>query len=462
MKIGLFFILLSVTAQGRTGLKDLALKYEKLQRMCEQEKEPNLYADKATKQLAITNFKAQAQHFALKNIINFVSDAAKNLSIPKPQFESTVGSLIQDQCSQNMSLISRESLKELLIERFDKTTHEADYSEPDYIEGLTLLSDFCSWHGRGHLNSMITYYLKDPLFAEVVIENYLSTSIPVYCTDRQCRLTNRNNFRGNYERSKNKVDFEDELKALYCFEIKNSRYELENEPDQYTEKRLKESSETLQKTKLYLYATLENRPAPRALDNWAENSTYFFSQVLNSEVQSSLDVLELMTNRVEMEENLELRARVFRDIEKPSDLRLNFDITGDEFDRLVYNIDKMTWSFDYEISNDEIYRLLNRIDEIYYMQFEQRQLAFENLSKEFAARISKTIWKEKLSKIPSLNYIPNLPYQLSKGLIENLKSYRGSKEHFMGEKGSLSIPLSFSFGWQALRRLSQLRKLDIK
>ncbi len=462
MRLLIFFFIFQSSLFANELLKDLALNYEIYQERCEKTLEPNFFRTKRAKNLAISNFLAQAQHFALKNVIRYVADAAKNLALPRPQYESTMSSIIQNQCSQNMSLISRNSLKEIAIERFDETRKEAKYSQSDYIEGLTLLSDFCSWHGFNHKNAMISYYLEDALFSQLVIENYVSSQNPVYCNEKKCRLMDRATFNLNYERSTNKVTFRDELDALYCFEIKNGKYQVDSSPDNYTKKRLKENKENLKKTKFYLYSSLFNRPAPLSFNNWSKNTSYFFSHVLSSEIESSKDVLELLIHKVELEEDLNLRAKVKTKTSNLNELSLKFDIAGDEFDRLVFNTDKLTWSFQLSIAEKELGYILNRIDRVYSTSFNNRDNNFDLLTKEVSARVVNPFYQKKLSKVPSLKLIPEISYQIAKGLIENLKEYKGQSNYRDGSSEKISIPVHFSFGWQALRRLSQMRKLDIK
>lgn len=459
----LLFILMSPVGKTNEVLKDWALNIEDYEKRCDRITEPNTYESELSKKLAIGNFFAQAQYYALRKILVYVADSAKNLSLLRPHYINVVKTIIQNQCSDNMTIISKKSLHDLAILKFDESSKIASYTKSDYMEGIKLLADFCSWYGTNHTDSMITYYLKDPLVANIVIQDYIKNSNRVLCDETKCRLTDLKNFSSRYQRAINQKSFENELNGLYCFNIKNINQLNSKLSDNYTKARLKESEDSLKKSKIYLYASFANLPAPIVLNDWTHNTPYFFSKIIDDENSWSKDILRDMSKRVEMEEELNVRFHVNKTAAKLDELTLDFDIHGDDFDQIVYNVDKLSWGFEFKIKKAELFFLTSEVERIYQRHYSTRTERIENLTKSFADKIREGFWKEKLLKVPTLKYLPDFPNRMSEALISTLKTYKGPKSEFVStSKSEAVIPLKISFGWEALRKLARLRRLDNK
>lgn len=440
----------------------MAKNYDKYKKTCEELREAPIYKSRKDKNRALLNLLAHSQFLAFKLIVPYIAGTAKKMKMSREDFSRDIEVVTDRFCSPYLTIASKKTLQNALMGNFDlEESFVAGESSTDYVSALKLFGDFCSWKSNRDSVNILTYYLKDDLWGNLVVDDYVNAPHKALCLDNGCRIANDETFKNLYSYAINKPSFQGELKSLWCQDIKNIDFEKESVSDYYSQIRLKLHPDQLKVSKLNLYAVMTGTPSPVALENWNSNMNYFYSRLVQEEKEWSKFLIKKMSQKLVYEEPVDLSFYPMENFHKLSEMKLNFNIVSGEFDRVINGVDKFTWKLNANLKVKYLKWLYFELERINFKFFHEKDELTEKLKKELAIKLKSSL-ENYASQVFALKRLEGDLYErLAGGVIEQLKKYQGSKIDFLDEEKILNIPVNFSFGFFALQKLAELRGVGV-
>jgi hypothetical protein len=434
---------------------------------------------------------------SLKAIVKYM----KLLEYSEEEFTNLTSNLINNTCSENLSVYSLKLLK-TNFKHFYKVDSANTYElptileSPFYSERIKVRSNshkakknelnlslknfraFCSWGGDTDNYRMLSPYLNNPYLMTYVFNQLSEQSIiwnnkakriekennkktiKVACDDLICRKSNTVNFLLKYPRMIGSSDMKTDFRNLYCNHFSEIRYKTKEQNPKIKKWIDKLSGEDSLLEPMNFLALTTGFPDlmisasdftdfklamkenfTGRWDNWAKNQSKHFVTDLLYEESLNIDL-------VTMKNSPEIYKGNFQVI---------FDFTLGEMDRELSIVDKISSKFNLKfpksylrwIKNDYIKRN-NKSDHVGVQAIKDKLTANINLQLEEKKKLFLIpLWNQKMGSI------------ITEELIEQLLDYKGTYFADFSHK-RVDIPVKFRFGLFALKYLSDKFKTNHK
>ncbi|EQC51367.1 hypothetical protein [Bacteriovorax sp. DB6_IX] len=232
------------------------------------------YKDRWQRESVITSFMATLQMILLENTIQAMAQYSKELEFSEDEYEGLYSNAIASSCSANISVMGHRRIKKYFKDSFEK----GNYQLPS-IEGnplftkkinikqskeerlvrelyytLGLFKAACSWGQRFETPRLLEKLLKNPVVAAYITRQMNSIELKrdkgqglemlqrneqttkVLCDGLICRKKNFRDFNLEFPKGIGSSSYFDDMKALYCQDIRDLKAEDEPElASQYKE-----------------------------------------------------------------------------------------------------------------------------------------------------------------------------------------------------------------------------------
>jgi hypothetical protein len=463
-------------------------------------KAPIEYPTEWEKEQVMRSLYAQLQYLGLDITVAALARYARFLEFSESEYENMVNNLIENNCSKNISVISIKEIKNNMLLQF-KAGADADKLPsimnssffPDRLKRLTNLREsreremlvtakmfrsFCSWGGDVNYPRMLTHYLRNPQIVSVLIRQMngldfdfsptlgrvviksptkLNEKEAVYCSQLICRKTPLDFFQENFPRAIGSNSVEDDLKRLYCSDLRSVDNNDHREPSVKVKKWLK--TVTLDEENLEIgqfNALMTNIPDfivgsknftdvnaiyrsafDQAWDDWSEGQIKNLSNDLMFEESLATDLVD---------------RTIFYDPKK-GNFSLHFDVNLGEFDKATNINGKIQTKYDLKLKKS-------------FLEYMRRAWAFRQLRREskesYLLKVMSLNIEESVSKMregfPIVPWNGDIVSIMARELLDQLELYKGS----MFDKdlsGDVQIPIIFSFSPYALKHFHYETKI---
>lgn len=449
----------------------------------------NVWDEALAKRSVVATLQYIGLNITTKAIVKF----AKSFNVDKVGFENLVNNLIINNCSRNLSVFSHKLLRDNFNEfyeadeidftfpTFDKspyfTQNIIDYSNTrefkknEFNYAIKNFKALCSWGGDVDNYRLLAPYLTNPILMTYVFNHLLrkkiswddsekklylvkdENAVQVACEDLICRRRNFSGFNKLYPRMIGSTELEDDLKILYCNHFKEQTYKTKGLSkglkDWINKKEISESKIE----PMNLVAMITGVP-----DLFAGSKKYKDIQIAyNKTIQFrwdewAQDKSNQMITDLLFEESLfvDLQANNNSEAARTGDFGLTFDFTLGELDRVLYESDKISATFNLVFPKSYLKYVKEKfVDYNNKSQYEK----LEELENNFAVYIQTQLVNKK--KYFSTNlWNKSFKRIIAQNLIEQLNDYRGNRFKSF-EKDKVKVPIKFRFGIFALRYIKE-------
>lgn len=446
-----------------------------LNQTCPNLQEPR-YFSSVQSQTARRSMVATLQHIALDSTIKSIGTYARRLEIKEEDYQRLTDNLVNNFCSKNVTVISLRHIGQSLKHYYQNPLD--DYiptvaNSPYVSENLKASSDlvasrsreldtaikvfrsFCSWGGDTEDYRMLAPFLKDPFLQAMVIDKMTTeekgNSFKVLCQDLICREASDLEFTRHFPRSMGSTGLETDLQKQYCFHFRGIDYEPRRTIENVAAWIKKDEIESPLFEKGFLVSLITGVPnfmfsaqkysdLPMLLkgpvderwNRWAKSSISNYSQDLY------------------YEESLRVRAEPRRDLAaiKYEGLKINFEVSLGEIDRLMKDQDKIKLSFDLKLPKNYLRSMRNEwLALSNRLATEEKQEFMQKNTKYIAAYLEpkeqlfqQKMWNDQFARL------------VSQELLEQVLRYE-TKAFDSYQEEMMNIPVTFSYGVFALNYL---------
>lgn len=453
------------------------------------------YADRTNEDAAIRSTIANLQYigldFTIRNIVNY----AKILEIGEGRFENLSENLINNSCSQNISVFSHKMLKANFrhfwqhgtkldipsiqnLPYFNKQTksfmNERKTIENAFYYSINSFRSLCSWGGSTDHVGLLAPYLRNPFLMSYVFNNMLEqridvdiktekvfftkmdNSVQVSCDNLICRRKNSEDFKTSFPLINGSSNLNSDLKLIYCTHFQNAR----TKRDELTKEQLSwieghsRNDRTIEASNLFgqmagipnLFTSIDDYQQVSELlkgnikerwDSWAEKKS------------SEFNIEQLY------EESLEITLVEGDSNQKPElgEFSVDFRVELGELDKLLGDHNKLDASFDLGFSKSYIENLKERI----LFSYDKGNFKKVNsLRADFSKRINYQLGKkEKFFKVPLWN--DRLGGIIANELVTQFLKQKRSIQSRLASN-VIKIPVKFHFGVFALQYIRDKQK----
>ncbi len=434
------------------------------------------------------------QYIGIDQTMKAIVEYVKLLEYSDDQFNKLSTNLLNNTCSKNLTLYSLKLLRDNFKSLYDNHTKgqfelPSLVDSPFYSEDVKLISNsirakknelelsvrafraFCSWDGDTDNYRLLTPYLQNPFVMIIVYNNLLDRkisynsertlleyakaqkSVQVSCDNLICRRSNSATFKQKFPRIVGTTELMTDLTVLYCGHFSKLDYDTKNQ-GKVISSWIKET--TIDSPHLesmnFLSLLTKRSDILIGLDSYKD-----VNKVLKSSIDSrwnkwaSEKTSNLVTDLLFEESlNVDLKTLVNTPSNYKGDLKLIFDFTLGEMDRVLEDDDKVTSKFHLDIPEN------------YLRWMRKEYIAKNNLSdyeglKELEKKVETYIEslldkKKKFFLIPLWN--DRMASIMARELQTQLVEYKGSKFRNLTNK-AVSIPVEFRYGLFALKYLNE-------
>lgn len=443
------------------------------------------YQSSSQKEQALSSVASTLQYVGLDVTVKAIADYAKLLNVSKTDYEILSDNLVNNYCSENLTVYSKKLLRKNLSYEFDK---DSDLNLPSLEKGLysqaqielseskeTRTREFlytiknfkslCSWGGDIDDFRMMTPYLSNPFIFTMMMNEldqkkirYNTTlgavvleenpeSIQVTCENLICRRVSRERFERTFSHMVGATNFRIELQTMYCNDFRFLSYKTQE--DEVLKKWMKEKTledpilETAQFISLMTHKSdllfsapsfsgIKKLMAKNIQDKgniWAKNRTN----------ELFLDITYEEPMRVKL-----IPHKIEKTVE--GDFSLNFDYTLGEFDQNLMSEDSLSMTVDLDISQNYIRWLREEWLRANNKSMYQRQ---DDLIQIVAEFINHQLKKKEDLFLTSL-WTDQMGVIMAKEFTRQLETYQ-SKKLLQIDNKMLKLPIRFRFGLFALQ-----------
>ncbi len=449
------------------------------------------YSTDWKKEKAIQSVAASLRYIGLDLATRAMGKYANELTWSKDDYVILTENLINNFCSENMTVISKKLLKLNLLDNFEKprfqlpTIKNNPYYTPkiyginqsDYIKkrefALTVQSfiAFCSWSGDIENFGLLYKYLKNPFIMSFINRNITAKQIyysknkgtlslkktnhkeRIMCKDILCRKVNDTEFKNNFPVMTGSSGLESDLQRIYCNLFKDLDLNEKLLDKKLVEIDKKKGEEEVNFEILNFISLLTGVPdflvaseryddaqeflKDRIIDRWdvwANRASSTFSK----------DLLYEESLRVDLIKKNEYDYKVAN-----GEFNLDFTLTLGEFDRSFTDYNMLDSKFNLQLTHNFIG----------WVKRQYNQAKLEKNSKE----ITKIKEKIHFYVDPQINAAMDkyLISPFAKGieeiivdeLLSQIDLFRGDEMHTLSHK-LFKIPVNIKYGLFALRYFS--------
>lgn len=439
-------------------------------------------------------FGATMQYFTLDIVSRSLPQYAKYFEFSEEDYTHLVDGIIQSSCSNNISIISKKTLRNNFLLRFK---NDSDFRLPSIV-GNPLFADnlqelqptkntmeiefkyvtelfrsACAWSGSSEDFGLMTPLLKNPMLFSFIVRQLEGQELEwksatnslqkkktdkvlnVWCENLICRRVTPQKFKLNVYRMIGSDNLSEDLKKLYCEEFQAMDYDLKATKDVALVKKMKargfEEENFLSSTLIALITGVPDFIS-RA-KSFSELDDIFRSSLDSTWLNWAKNQMENIKREVYFEEPLTLELVRNDDTFKPFESRFDlfFDINLGEFDRSVERLGKVQTSFEFEIPTQLITYIRNEI-----LHSDPREkVAVENMQKRVYVNLEKHIedLKKRFIVIP---WKGDLTQFVTQELVDQVGLKEPKAFQFMSGS-TVKVKLHFSYGAFALKTIKHQR-----
>lgn len=430
------------------------------------------------------------QYLGLDLSLKAIVEYSKLLDLSSTEFDNIVENLLQNNCSQNLSVVSIKLLRnkfhyyyqkgtgitlpsvkdnEFFSSNFRKLTNSLQAKENEFNITLKNFRAFCSWGGDTDDYRLMAPYISNPFLMSIVFNHLLeketmwdnlsksifyqkkTDAVRVACDDLLCRKHAEKEFTTLFPRMLGSTNLNSDLENLYCGHFQHQTYREQNSIEQIKtwikQQRLEDPYlEVFQFLSLYTgvpdlliasetYQQVQkeiNRAIELKWQHWAESKA---NQLVSDLLYEEPLQIDLVTKRNS-------------DQIKKGEFELEFQYTQGELDRVLRETDKIYATFYLEFPRS----YLGWIRKAYLIANNQSRYAEkEALHEKFAAYIKIQLdAKKEHFLIPMWN--ENMSKIMASELISQLSFYNGSRFKELGHD-KMKVPVKLRYGLFALKYL---------
>ncbi len=433
------------------------------------------------------------QYVVLDLLTRAIPTYAKYFDYQATEYEKLTSGMVDSFCSQNLSIISKNTLKKnfiyhykndpnfrlpsidgnpLFSENLSSLQSARTAMEHEFKMAMDLFRSACSWSGGSEDYGLMTPLLKHPsIFAFLIrqfegqvlewkssnnsiYKNKTGKVLNVWCENLICRRVLPSHFKNVVNRMLGSENLSEDLKKLYCEEILSLDYDLKSTLDQSLLKLMKlRSFESENLLTSYMISLLTGVPdfILRA-KNLNELEEVFRSSVDSNWSVWAKKQIEEVQRDVYYEEPLTLElARTRKNFDAFSNnIDMYFDVNMGEFDRSVVNTGKVKATFRFTLPTQLIKYIHREI-----IGIDPRDVvAKENFRKRIRAQLEDHIIDLKNSFLV-VPWKGDLTSFIGDELIEQVALKEGSALNSMKDKNT-RVNIHFYFGTFALKSIKHM------
>lgn len=422
---------------------------------------------------------------------------AKYFEFDQEEYQKMVEGLVNNHCSDNLSILSKRTLKKNFLYRFQ---NDSDFrlptvaGNPLFGEGLAslqtsrlvmeqefkiaieLFKSSCSWSGASEEYGLMTPLMKHPsLFAflirqwEAVELSWRSSSnviekkntdkvLNVWCENLICRRIIPSAFKTQVYRMLGSDNLSEDLKKVYCEEILPLDYDIKNTRDENIVKNMKARSFE-DENYLSSYAVSLITGIPDFIlrsKNFTELEEVFRSNIDATWLSWAKKQIEEVPRSVYYEEPLTLELinnnRTFSPKDRKFDIYL--DVNMGEFDRIVENKGKLKASYNFLVSAQLLQYIRREVENLDPREREKKDYFYGRVRAQLDSSMGKLT-----ASFQVVPWVGDFAGLVTQELIDQV----ASKEPKMFEDPSIKefqISLHFHYGVFALKAINHMRNVE--
>ncbi len=434
------------------------------------------------------------QYMGIDLTVKAIAYYAKKLEYTKDQYDNLTYNLINNMCSQNVSVYSIDLIRDNFSEQWKRNTFgELDLSQNPYFDDyikkvhnrvsvverefdytIRNFRAFCSWNGDTTDYRMLVPYLKSPYIMSYIF-NHLDrkkiqidtktrevilkpnkNSIQVGCEDLVCRKRNEFEFNRVFPRMIGSTSLRDDLETIYCDHYANLRYKRDKANSKIIKWLDEQIYEEPKIEALNFLALLTKTPDTVVLaDSYDEIEKFIYNNIkFRWDNWADKKVNKLSTEHLYEESlKIELVEQAGSKQVKNYGLNVLFDVGLSELDQVLVDVDKIDAKFNLSFIEKELAYYKERSRYFYNnSKYEKRQELLNQLVKNIRHQVRK---REKYFKIPIWN--EQMYGIIGQEVMKQLDLYR-SRKFRQDSNQIIKIPVKFRFGVFALQYIAKKRK----
>lgn len=440
---------------------------------------------------------ATMQYMVLDLLTRAIPMYAKFFEFQETEYKNFSENLVNNYCSENLSIISKKTLKKNFIYHFQNDSDfrlpttdgnplfnesissfqgSRQVMEQEFKIALELFKSSCSWSGGSEEYGLMTPLLKHPsLFAFIVrqFEGYelswkssnnsiekkrTDKVLNVWCENLICRRVAHVVFKSSVNRMIGSDNLSEDLKKLYCEEILPLDYDIKNTRDEGLLKDMKARTfESENYLSSYMVSLITGVPdfILRA-KNFKELEDVFRSNVDSTWTNWAKNQLEGIKRDVFYEEPLTFEVVKNDKLYKPFDSRfdLYFDINLGEFDRSVEARGKVKVVYNFKLPTQIIHYIRRE-----FIGLDPRDtVSKENFHKRVRAQLESHVEKLKNAYIV-VPWKGDLAGFITDELIEQVAMKEAKAIIGMREK-EVPLTIHIHYGAFALKTIKHMRDVE--
>lgn len=470
------------------------LEGENLQNFCSSG--PRIrYSSDWQREQALRAMYGTLQYITLDLAVRAIGAYARSFEIEKEDYQLFADNLVQNNCSPNISVISKKELLNNLKVQYSRGSyvlptleknpffphllHDSsklrEWREKEFNYTVKLFRSACSWGGRVEAPRLLAPLLRDPFVMAFVTRQMTKTrisrdyttkklklaydpqTVQVACENFICRRVSENKFDQDTPRSLGTSGYGDDFKRLYCgFTSKADRYPQENQSK--IKKWIKDQTLVDQRLIVSQFVSLVSQ-----IPDWFVRSEKFVDvksiargsveQTWNDWAENSIANLN---QELSFEENLVVEAigpEKFFDPKKEN-FRVEFDVSLGEFDRSIMSKGKISSHFNIKVHKNLLAQIRREWIRLDPTQNKRKQDLKRLLERHIEEGMKSAEKVQVFRKVKG-----NLNSLVVNQILRMLELYEG-RYFEKRENVFVNIPVRFNYGLFALRYIHQKKLGD--
>jgi len=426
---------------------------------------------------------ATLQYIGLDTTIKAVGAYSHKLGLNDEDFLNLKKNLVKNYCSKNLTVFSLKTIEKSLDYYFKNpptflipSISASPFATKKLINSSEKLSarsrefdfvlksfrSFCSWGGEVDDYRLLTPYLRNNFIMAEVIKNMSGLkrvmnektlevssiksdlTVQVACVDLICRKETSDLFNKKFPLTLGSTGLEQDLRKNYCHHFKFQ------DPPQKTIPNVKEwisrseIEEPIFETSQFISLMTGIPDFFNGIDSYGEMITLLKSSIDQRWDDWALRALGQFSHDFMFEESMKIKMRP-RGSDKVKNFELVFDLSSGEMDRIIKDNDKLSVTFEIELSKNYLRHLRTKWITL------QNQADFEE-QKKFKKQVSNylgIILKEKEKLFSQKLWSEEFFNIVAEELISQSSLYEGDLFHSYQDE-ILKIPVKFSYGLFAI------------
>jgi len=462
---------------------------ENLHNFCKAKPTAN-FSTKVDRDQSVRSILSTIQYIGLEITSKVIPVYARKMELTNSEWDNLEDRLINNYCSQNLTVISLKQLKKNLNFRFinkidsllpdiknntyfpQKINHinsDNRMIEQEFIQTIKLFRSFCSWDGNIEDPKLLTPFINNPLIMAYILrklsgnkiafdyknDQFFFTSDPepvhVTCNNIICRKYGLVEFLKYYPRSIGSNNLHDDVKRVYCRHMRGYDFFTKNKESIIYKWQMQQSFDdyNLQLSQFIALITKVPDFIVRS-NNFSDAKKYFIFAAERYWNTWAKNQNSLLNKDIYYEEPLSLE-KVSRSIyfnKYRPNFKVLLDINMGEFDRSLQSVGKVKVSVNLNISKKYlkwIRKEWSLVDINDNKKYEHLIKTFRNYVEEplekFKSKFTFPPWKGDLSRIIVLE------------LLEQVSLYKGDFfSHDLSK--NVTIPIILGYGPFALKYIN--------